>query len=255
VAVSNQQPGWQQPQYGGGHPPQYGGYPPPQYGGYPPPYGGYPPPRKSRTGLVVVLSVVGGLVLFACALVVIAHVTAQDEPVGSPAAPVATGWSPPASAKPSVPGVSGVKVQTVLTAVKAAGFTCKDNGFEWECTKPLNYITVTYDHRDATIVADYEVQTFSGRGPNGMPGGPRKVVVSAKQYLTLGIPLLFADPTARAQVTAWFAHNLGTCPVRGSVPVAGYYLSCDPPSAITVTEKIPMTSWDNVARIEHTRLR
>jgi hypothetical protein len=237
VTVSNQQPGWQQAQYGGN----------------PPHYGGYQPPRKSRTGLVVVLSVVGGLVLFACALVVIARVTAQDEPTGGPAAPVATEWSPPASARPSVP--SGVKVQTVLTAVKGAGFTCKDNGFEWECTKPLNYITVTYDHRDATIVADYEVQTFSGRGPNGMPGGPRKVVVSAKQYLTLGIPLLFADPTARAQVTAWFAQNLGTCPVRGSVPVTGYYLSCEPPSAITVTEKIPMTSWDTVARIEHTRLR
>lgn len=202
---------------------------------------------------MVVLVVVGFLVLAAGALVVIGAVVGSQDDESGPAAPVATAWTPPATA--ARPVVSGVQVQTVLTAVKAAGFTCKDNGFDFECSKPLNYVTITYDHQDHTIVSDYEVQTFSGRGPNGMPQGPAKVVASADVYLKLGIPLLFPDPVERQQVTAWFAKNLGRCPERGSVPVAGYYLSCESPSAITVTEKTPMTSWDNVARIEHRRLR
>ncbi|MEU4191211.1 hypothetical protein AB0E69_04875 [Kribbella sp. NPDC026611] len=240
--MSNQRSGWQQPQYGG-YPPQYGGYPP-------------PPPRKSRTGLIVVLSVVGVLVLVAGGLAVIGFVVERQDGKSNPAAPVATEWNPPAtSATPSAASPSGVKVQTVLAAVQAAGFKCKDNGFEWECAKPLNYVTVSYDYTDRTLVSDFQVQTFSGRGPNGMPQGPKKVVASANLYLKLGIPLMFPDPNQRAQVTAWFAQNLGKCPGRHPVPVAGYYLSCEEPTAITVTDKVPMTSWDNVARIERRRLR
>ncbi|WP_202869153.1 hypothetical protein [Kribbella antibiotica] len=227
-----------QPQHPYGQQPQYGGYPPP------------PPPQGSNKTILIVFSVLVAVVVLGAGVFIVSRFAGggddggtaagpstpvQSQPTddaprspgttpstgGSPSAPAST---PPAATQPCRGCMPGITVNGSLKALKAKGYTCKNDGvLGIRCAKGNLDVTVHPDYTNKAYVERINISGSSSARKQNCPECITGAVAALKQGLPTVLPLFVADASIRRQLISFAAQGSGV-PASGPSAVRDFSL-------------------------------